>query len=73
MNVIRVKKCEVKLVCNPTYFKPVSLFSASLTSRARSLINTPASMHAYDRPASHEKGPSDISHIVDKDQPLYDM
>ena len=23
--------------------------------------------------ASHEKGPSDISHSVDQDQPLYDV
>ena len=47
MNVIRVKKCEVKLVCIPTDFKPVSLISASLTFRAQSLFNTPAAMHAY--------------------------
>ena len=25
----------------------------------------------YNWPASHEKGPSDISHNVDQDQPLY--
>ena len=34
-------------VCIPTYFKPVSLFSASLTDQAQLLINTPALMHAY--------------------------
>ena len=33
----------------------------------------PRSGPVYIWPASHEKGPLDISHSVDQDQPLYDV
>ena len=45
MNVIRVYKCEWKLVCIPTYFKPVSLFS--IPYRSSTIVDQYTRMHAY--------------------------
>ena len=38
-----------------------------------SRVDIPQPQVPFIWPASHEKGPSDISHSVDQDQPLYDV
>ena len=47
----------------------------SKTSRSFNYLRLyiPAKTRGNIWPASHEKGPSDISHSVDQDQPLYDV